>query len=118
MSPFELAFGEPLLSQLGTNTDAVALDVSAQTSEHRGIIAHCKIPTTSDVTIGIKTAVRKVLDNAKLPLDKIASVASVTVGTTHFINAVLERGLFEFPRLVYQPPLIITKMSEDYSKLE
>lgn len=80
----------PCSDDLGTNTDAVAVDVSAQSSEHRGIVAHCKTPTTSEVTVGIETAVRRVLDLAKLPFDKIASV---TVGTTHFINAVLERGL-------------------------
>ncbi|KAL9069872.1 MAG: hypothetical protein Q9157_006006 [Trypethelium eluteriae] len=77
--------------ELGTNTDAVALDVSAQASEHRGVVAHCKTPTTSHVTEGIETAIRNVLDISKLTPDKIASV---TVGTTHFINAVLER---DFP---------------------
>ncbi|KAI9689895.1 MAG: hypothetical protein M1822_009777 [Bathelium mastoideum] len=80
----------------GTNTDAVALDISARISEHRGVLATCKTPTTPDVTAGIETAVRKVLDLAELPPHEISSV---TVGTTHFINAVLERDVRRLQRV-------------------
>ncbi|KAL9089278.1 MAG: hypothetical protein Q9165_005846 [Trypethelium subeluteriae] len=80
----------------GTNTDAVALDVSAQASEHRGVVAHCKTPTTANVTEGIEIAIRNVLDLSKLSLDKIASV---TIGTTHFINAVIERDVSRLRRV-------------------
>ncbi|EOD51181.1 putative hydantoinase protein [Neofusicoccum parvum UCRNP2] len=72
----------------GTNTDAVALDFSAQHGENRGVIAHFKTPTTPDVTSGIETAVGTVIKAAGVPLD---SIACVTIGTTHFINAVIEQ---------------------------
>ncbi|GME59110.1 Hydantoinase oxoprolinase [Neofusicoccum parvum] len=72
----------------GTNTDAVALDFSAQHEENRGVIAHFKTPTTPDVTSGIETAVGTVIKAAGVPLD---SIACVTIGTTHFINAVIEQ---------------------------
>ncbi|KAL1620572.1 hypothetical protein SLS54_005928 [Diplodia seriata] len=72
----------------GTNTDAVALDLSAQHTETRGVIAHFKTPTTPDVTSGIETAVGTVIKAAGVSLD---SIACVTIGTTHFINAVVEQ---------------------------
>ncbi|KAK5121095.1 hypothetical protein LTR85_005579 [Meristemomyces frigidus] len=72
----------------GTNTDAVAIDPSQQFEASRGVLAHHKTPTTPDVTEGIEKAVRAVLEKSALPTDRIASV---TVGTTHFINAVVEQ---------------------------
>ncbi|OJD29585.1 hydantoinase oxoprolinase [Diplodia corticola] len=72
----------------GTNTDAVALDLSAQHTETRGVIAHFKTPTTPDVTSGIETAVGTVIKAAGVSLD---SISCVTIGTTHFINAVIEQ---------------------------
>lgn len=72
----------------GTNTDAVAIDPSQQFEASRGALAHHKHPTTPNVTEGIEKAVRAVLDKSALPTDRIASV---TVGTTHFINAVVEQ---------------------------
>ncbi|EAT77064.2 hypothetical protein SNOG_15689 [Parastagonospora nodorum SN15] len=50
--------------------------------------AHHKTPTTPDVTAGIEAAVRNVLEKSQLPA---TAIASVTVGTTHFINAVIEQ---------------------------
>ncbi|KAL0257168.1 hypothetical protein SLS55_007978 [Diplodia seriata] len=73
---------------MSTNTDAVALDLSAQHTETRGVIAHFKTPTTPDVTSGIETAVGTVIKAAGVSLD---SIACVTIGTTHFINAVVEQ---------------------------
>ncbi|KXT16246.1 hypothetical protein AC579_6941 [Pseudocercospora musae] len=72
----------------GTNTDAVAIEPSKQFTESRGVLAHHKTPTTPDVTEGIEAAVRNVLDKSGLPSE---SIASVTIGTTHFINAVIEQ---------------------------
>ncbi|KAK4503829.1 hypothetical protein PRZ48_004744 [Zasmidium cellare] len=72
----------------GTNTDAVAIDPSQQHTPSRGVLAHHKSPTTADVTAGIETAVRTVLEKSELPSE---SIASVTIGTTHFINAVIEQ---------------------------
>ncbi|CAK1357459.1 hypothetical protein CB0940_07806 [Cercospora beticola] len=72
----------------GTNTDAVAIDPSQQYTPTRGVLAHHKTPTTPDVTSGIEKAVRNVLTESELPPERIVSV---TVGTTHFINAVVEQ---------------------------
>ncbi|KAF5500370.1 putative D-/L-hydantoinase subunit A [Colletotrichum siamense] len=76
----------------GTNTDAVAIDLSLQHTESRGVLAHFKTPTTPDATSGIKTAVRTVLAAANLT-NSPERIASVTIGTTHFINAVIERDV-------------------------
>lgn len=72
----------------GTNTDAVAIDPSQQFESSRGVLAHHKTPTTPDVSAGIEAAVRTVIAKSDLPSD---SIASVTIGTTHFINAVIEQ---------------------------
>jgi N-methylhydantoinase A/oxoprolinase/acetone carboxylase beta subunit len=64
----------------GTNTDAVLLDGST-------VVAAVKSSTTSDVTSGIIASLRG-LHNAK-PFDR-ASVKGVMIGTTHFINAIVE----------------------------
>ncbi|KAF2094736.1 hydantoinase/oxoprolinase [Rhizodiscina lignyota] len=80
----------------GTNTDAVALDVSKQAEKDRGVIAHFKTPTTPDVTSGIETAVQTVISTSGLSSDQIASV---TIGTTHFINSVLERDARRLTRV-------------------
>lgn len=75
----------------GTNTDAVAIDVglAAKGDPHRGVLTYKKTPTTPDATSGIETAVRAVLSaGSGINPDRIASV---TVGTTHFINSVVER---------------------------
>lgn len=72
----------------GTNTDAVVLDISQASSPSRGVIAFHKTPTTSpNVTDGIEIAVRSVLTQSNVPHDKIACL---TIGTTHFINAIVE----------------------------
>ncbi|KDQ60434.1 hypothetical protein JAAARDRAFT_191812 [Jaapia argillacea MUCL 33604] len=71
----------------GTNTDSVLLDTQALHSTTRGVIAHHKTATTPNVTDGIETAVLAVLQQSAIPLD---SIACLIVGTTHFINAVVE----------------------------
>ncbi|GAO46632.1 hypothetical protein SAICODRAFT_97302 [Saitoella complicata NRRL Y-17804] len=74
----------------GTNTDSVLLDEALRSSPNRGIIAHFKSPTTPDVTTGIEYAVKAVLADSKVdPKD----VASLTIGTTHFINAIVEQDV-------------------------
>lgn len=78
--------------RIGTNTDAVAIDLSLQHTESRGVLAHFKTPTTPDATSGIETAVRTVLAAADLT-NSPERIASVTIGTTHFINAVIERDV-------------------------
>ena len=71
----------------GTNTDGVLIDVTRLHESGRGVLSHCKAPTTTDVSKGIENAVREVL---KLASVSPADVASVSIGTTAFINAVLE----------------------------
>lgn len=75
----------------GTNTDAVAIDVALaeKGDPNRGVLTYKKTPTTPDATSGIETAVRAVL--AAGPGINPERIASVTVGTTHFINSVVER---------------------------
>ncbi|KEF52800.1 uncharacterized protein A1O9_11217 [Exophiala aquamarina CBS 119918] len=71
----------------GTNTDAVIVDTTAQDRAKCVVSAH-KTPTTSpNVTAGIEIAVRHVLEESKVPLEQISSLA---IGTTHFINAIIE----------------------------
>jgi len=65
----------------GTNTDAVLMDGSRVVGWH-------KTPTTPDVTSGITSAIRTVLEETKVPTNQIKAVM---IGTTHFTNAVVER---------------------------
>ncbi|KAJ5662112.1 uncharacterized protein N7477_009728 [Penicillium maclennaniae] len=69
----------------GTNTDAVLISLDPVS-----IIASHKAPTTPDVTTGITNAVRKVIESSTVSL---ASIGCVIVGTTHFVNAVVQRSL-------------------------
>jgi len=55
----------------GTNTDAVAIDPSKQQEPSRGVLAHYKTPTTPDVTEGIETAVRSILEKSSIPAGKL-----------------------------------------------
>jgi N-methylhydantoinase A/oxoprolinase/acetone carboxylase beta subunit len=64
----------------GTNTDAVLVD-------GRDVIAEAKTPTTPDVTAGIVTALRSVVETSGV---EVARVQAVMIGTTHFTNAVVE----------------------------
>ncbi|KAJ5288654.1 hypothetical protein N7478_001684 [Penicillium angulare] len=71
----------------GTNTDAAIIDISASETESRGVRASSKTPTTVDVTSGIYTAIENVLEMTSVARCDILSVA---IGTTHFVNAVVE----------------------------
>ncbi|KAL0939875.1 hydantoinase/oxoprolinase [Colletotrichum truncatum] len=82
----------------GTNTDAVAIDLSLQQTVNRGVLAHFKTPTTPDATSGIEVAVCTVLAAAGLT-NSPERIASVTIGTTHFINAVIERDVRRLQRV-------------------
>ena len=65
----------------GTNTDAVLL-------EGTRVLAAVKTPTSADVTGGILAALGELArhpDVARAPID------AVVIGTTHFVNAVVER---------------------------
>lgn len=69
----------------GTNTDAVIMDGDK-------ILAGVKSPTTEDVMGGVAESITKVLDQSGVPAGK---VGAVMIGTTHFVNAVVERRYME-----------------------
>jgi N-methylhydantoinase A/oxoprolinase/acetone carboxylase beta subunit len=65
----------------GTNTDAVLL-------EGTRVLAAVKTPTTEEVTGGIITALGELAGNPEVVR---APIDAVVIGTTHFVNAVVER---------------------------
>lgn len=92
----------------GTNTDAVVLDVRDANGPNRGVIAFHKTPTTGpNVTDGIEAAVKSVLDQSKIPPSQIACL---TIGTTHFINAIVEH---DARRLA---PVAIIRLSKSFTR--
>lgn len=72
----------------GTNTDGVLLDPLATSQTNRGIRSWHKSPTTSNPSQGIENVITTLLQAANVDA---AEVASVTIGTTHFTNAVVEK---------------------------
>ncbi|RAH59458.1 hydantoinase/oxoprolinase [Aspergillus piperis CBS 112811] len=68
----------------GTNTDAVLVRLDPV-----AIVASHKAPTSPDVTTGITTAVQAIIAAANVPL---SSIGCVIIGTTHFVNAVVQRS--------------------------
>jgi N-methylhydantoinase A/oxoprolinase/acetone carboxylase beta subunit len=67
----------------GTHTDAVLLDA------RHDVKAKAKVPTTADVTGGVGGALEQVLAGGEP--DAAARVTHVMVGSTHAMNAILER---------------------------
>lgn len=65
----------------GTNTDAVVMQQDA-------FLGGTKSPTTPDVYSGVENAVRGALSKASV---KAGQVDAVMIGTTHFVNALVER---------------------------
>ena len=65
----------------GTNTDAVLMDGLS-------VVSKIKTPTTPDVTTGITTALRHILETSGTAT---TNVSGAMIGTTHFTNAVVER---------------------------
>ncbi|KAJ4184844.1 hypothetical protein NW755_008757 [Fusarium falciforme] len=74
----------------GTNTDAVAIDlVLSETSPIESVLGSAKIPTTSDTSHGINEALKGVIHG--LSHEAKDGIIAVNIGTTHFINAVIEK---------------------------
>ena len=65
----------------GTNTDAVLID-------GRRVLGFKKTATTADVTSGIRKALRELV---AAHVDQVTEVVAVMIGTTHFVNAVVQR---------------------------
>lgn len=72
----------------GTNTDGVIIDPAQSAATDKGIIAWHKEPTTTNPSIGISHAITAMFKSSEI---SPSEVASVTIGTTHFVNAVVER---------------------------
>ena len=91
----------------GTNTDAVVIDTTIQ-DRAKSVIATHKTPTTSpNVTEGIESAIRNVLHKSDIDHDCIASLA---VGTTHFINAIVEHDTRHLARVA------VLRLSRSYTR--
>lgn len=72
----------------GTNTDGVVIDPSRVSEPDKGILAWHKAATTTNPSDGINNAITTMFAAANI---SPGDVASVTIGTTHFVNAVMER---------------------------
>ena len=72
----------------GTNTDGALIDPARASEPDKGILAWHKTATTADPSDGINEAIAALLSSASVDPTQ---VASVTIGTTHFVNAVVER---------------------------
>jgi N-methylhydantoinase A/oxoprolinase/acetone carboxylase beta subunit len=65
----------------GTNTDAVLLE--------DGRVVHAvKTPTTAEVTTGIVDALARLISHPEVAA---GTIDGVMIGTTHFVNAVVQR---------------------------
>lgn len=65
----------------GTNTDAALLD-------NNQVIASAKAQTSEDIISGVVQALREILSKSNVKPD---DVSAVMLGTTHFLNAVVQR---------------------------
>ena len=65
----------------GTNTDAALLNGNT-------VLGSCKVATTADVTSGACESIVQVLEQTSV---NPTQVTTVMVGTTHFLNALVQR---------------------------
>ena len=70
----------------GTNTDAVIL-------RKKDVLSSAKVPTTADITSGITGAISSALRELpeEFQQNPTQYVARVNIGTTHFVNAIVQR---------------------------
>ncbi|RSL72752.1 hypothetical protein CEP54_000695 [Fusarium duplospermum] len=80
----------------GTNTDGAIIDPLQTSAPDRGVVAWHKEPTTTNPSVSIDNAIANMLSSAAISPDDIASV---TIGTTHFVNAVIERDAARLSRV-------------------
>lgn len=79
----------------GTNTDGVILDPQEKTPS-QAIKAWHKTPTTEDPSYGIENAITAMLGDGTV---EASQIASVTIGTTHFVNAIVEMDTSRLSRV-------------------
>lgn len=65
------------------------LDLTKGSAGYGDVLASCKKPTTKDISHGIRESMAAVISDAKVDLHEIEALA---VGTTHFVNALVERN--------------------------
>lgn len=92
----------------GTNTDSVLLDPTAFNHENRGVISFHKTATTPDVSDGISSALDELFTESHNY--KKDDVLAITIGTTHFINAVIEQDTARLQ------PVAILRLCGPYSR--
>lgn len=80
----------------GTNTDGAIIDPARASEPDKGILAWHKTATTANPSDGINEAITTLLSDASVDPGQ---VASVTIGTTHFVNAVVERDADRLARV-------------------
>lgn len=86
----------------------MVLDPSLSATPERGVLAQHKTPTTSpNVTDGIETAVRTVLERSAIDRNRIACL---TIGTTHFVNAIVEHDARRLSKVA------IMRLSKSFTK--
>lgn len=73
----------------GTNTDAVLLDLTP--GAERVVLDATKSPTTPEVTHGVRAAVSTLLDRCTDNSQR-ERIQAVSIGTTHFVNALITRS--------------------------
>ncbi|XXG94518.1 hypothetical protein Hte_000775 [Hypoxylon texense] len=94
----------------GTNTDGVVLDPSRALDPDKGIVAWHKTPTTTNPSLGISDVITAMFRSSAAGAAggvgvgvgvgiRPDQVASVTIGTTHFVNAVVERDAARLSRV-------------------
>lgn len=74
----------------GTNTDAALAEASfgdGSTQPTIKIISSSKSATTSDVTTGICTVIKELLNKTRIAT---SDLQSINIGTTHFVNAIVQ----------------------------
>ncbi|KAL1303610.1 hypothetical protein AAFC00_006974 [Neodothiora populina] len=91
----------------GTNTDGVILDPSKASEPDKGIVAWHKAPTTTNPSDGIKDALVSMFEQSEV---KAEDVACVTIGTTHFVNAVVARDATKLA------PVAVIRLCGPFSK--
>ncbi|KAJ4418886.1 hypothetical protein N0V85_001258 [Neurospora sp. IMI 360204] len=97
----------------GTNTDGVILDPSLASGPSKGILAHHKTATTPNPSDGIITAITSMFTQLEAAAGihyQEDTIASVTIGTTHFVNAVIERDPSRLS------PVAVLRLSGPFSK--
>lgn len=70
----------------GTNTDSVLLRVINGTDI--SVVAEHKAPTTSNVTLSVRNTLQELINKSAV---QPADIAALAIGTTHFLNAIIER---------------------------